>query len=209
MSEAYRQAIPVALRERIAGHVDRSEARGYPPSTLADERAYLVYSTDALFAYYLAEDGAVYELDMDSSRSAYLVTSERTIREVYTRAAADDPALAGLLEVGIVERVSPEVALLEGFHAGVHPWDRKTETREQAIRRHLLYFAERIEEPGPAYVVQRIPGDAFAELHLVGEELQLHANHRVETIVRGDVLKALRSAELPATIMAVERMLTN
>ncbi len=208
----FAQPLPVALRERIAVHVDRAlaQARTYPPEGLADERAFLVYATDALFAYYLGEDGAVYELDMDSSRGAMLETSAATIREVYEQAVTRHPELAGLREVAIVERVAPLDGLIQGFHAGVHTWDPKTETRTQAIERHARYFADRLEGDGPAYVVQRVPGDAYAELHLVGDELQLRVNGRSELVARGtraELAATLRSANIADVILAVEQML--
>jgi len=81
-------AIPPHVRTRIEALVDAelAQAQRYPPTALARERAVLVYSTEALFAYYLGADGAVYELDMDSSRSAEATTDAATIREVYAKA---------------------------------------------------------------------------------------------------------------------------
>jgi hypothetical protein len=210
------QALPRAVRDRIATHVDDALARprGYPPAALADHRAVCVYSTEAMFVYYLGDDGSVYELDLDSSRSAEVVTSSTRIREVYEHAVARWPELAGLLAIPIVERVEPLAGLIEGFHAGVPPWDPKTETQAQAIARHLRYFADRVADPGPAYVVQRVPSADFVELHLVGSdpalELELHANARVETVGRGtraELVAMLRSPELPETMLALARTL--
>jgi hypothetical protein len=210
------QALPRALRDLIATHVDHALAqpRGYPPPALADERAVCVYSTEAMFVYYLGDDGSVYELDLDSSRSAEVVTGATRIREVYEHAVARWPELAALLALPIIERVEPLAGLIEGFHAGVPPWDPKSETQAHAIARHLRYFADRIAATGPAYVVQRIPSAGFVELHLVGSdpalELELHANARVETLHRGtraEVVAALRSPDLPETIIALERAL--
>lgn len=82
--------ISAAVRSKIDALVDTAlkEPHRYPPAALARERAIHVYSTEALFAYYLGSDGAVYELDMDSSRSAEDVTDAATIREVYAQAKA-------------------------------------------------------------------------------------------------------------------------
>ena len=82
--------ISAAARAKLEALVDAELAheQRYPPTALARERAVLVYSTEALFAYYLGADGAVYELDMDSSRSADAVTDAATIREVYAKAKA-------------------------------------------------------------------------------------------------------------------------
>jgi hypothetical protein len=81
--------ISAAVRKKLDALVDKAlaEPHRYPPPALAAERALHVYSTEALFAYYLGSDGAVYELDMDSSRSADTVTDAATIRDVYAEAA--------------------------------------------------------------------------------------------------------------------------
>jgi hypothetical protein len=206
------QALPTALRDLIATHVDRAleHPSKYPPDALANQRAVCVHATDAMFVYYLGDDGAVYELDLDSSRGAEVVTSASTIRDVYQHAVARWPELGPLLAVPIVERVQPLAGLIKGFHAGVDPWNEKTETQEQAVARHLHYFADRSFDVGPAYVVQRIPSRGFAELHLAGNEpmleLELHTNQRVETLHRGsraEIAAKLRSAELPGVIIAL------
>ena len=216
MSTTFGQALPRALRDAIATHVDQALAqpRGYPPAALADHRAVCVHATEAMFVYYLGDDGSVYELDLDSSRSAEVVTSPGQIRDVYQHAVARWPELAPLLAISIVDRVEPLAGLIEGFHAGVPPWDAKTETQTHAIARHLHYFADRIADAGPAYVVQRVPSDGFVELHLVGSdpalELELHANARVETLYRGtraEIIAKLRSPDLPEAIIALEQTL--
>jgi len=217
MSSTFGQALPRALRDQIATRVDEALAQphaGYPPAALADHRAVCVHATDAMFVYYLGDDGSVYELDLDSSRSADVVTDRAQIRDVYQHAAARWPELAPLLAISIVERVEPRAGLIAGFHAGLPPWDPNTETPAQALARHLHYFADRIADPGPAYVVQRVPGDGVVELHLVGSdptlELELHANARVEALYRGtraEIVAKLRSPDLPEAIADLQRAL--
>jgi hypothetical protein len=92
--------IPPHLRAHIAALVDADLAAPssatYPPRALARERAVLVHTTDALFAYYLAADGTVYELDMDSSRSPEPETDPSRIADVYAKAIERWPQLRGL-----------------------------------------------------------------------------------------------------------------
>jgi len=210
----------VELSRRIAVRVDQAllESRGYPPSALAEERAYLVYSTNALYAYYLAEDGAAYSIDMDSSRGAEVIVNADVIREVYERAVEQAPELAGLLAISIVERVSPGVGLLEGFDHGVGLWN-DGEPRDTAMLRCTEYFASRVVA-NDGYVVQRLPSPpftAFLTLELVGSEpelvLELHVRAHGATTVevidhgtRTEIAKRLRSPKLPELIIELERV---
>jgi hypothetical protein len=214
------QAVSVELSQRIAARVDQALARprGYPPSALGAERAFHVYSTDALYAYYLAEDGATYEIDMDSSRGAEVIVNAAMIRTVYEHAVEQFAELAELLAITIVERVSPEVGLLEGFEAGVGLWNAATETREVAIARCATYFATRVLARD-GYVVQRLPSPpntTFLTLELVGTDpelvLELHVTANGATTIevvhqgtRTEIAAALRSPQLPALIVALER----
>ena len=59
-------------------------------------RSLLIYSTEALFAYYLAPDGVAYELDLDRSPRYERIESVDTIREVYAKAAERFPELSAL-----------------------------------------------------------------------------------------------------------------
>jgi hypothetical protein len=215
------QPISVALRDRIAARVEqaRGRGRGYPPDALDTANAVLVYATEAMFAYYLGDDGAVYVMDMDTSRGAEVATSVSTIREVYARAIDQFPELGELREVAVVERVDPQVGLLEGFHANVGLWNEAGEPRELAIARCARYFARRLHEPGPAYVVQRLPSPAngtFLTLELAGTEpvleLELHVVWRgattIELVQRGtrDAIAArLCADDLASTVIALEQ----
>ncbi len=76
--------------------LDRSGV--YPPRAIADPPALLVHATPALLAYYLGPDGAVYELDLDSTRGPVRVSAASTIREVYEAAVAEHPELHELVE---------------------------------------------------------------------------------------------------------------
>ena len=216
------QPISLALRDRIAARVDEGRRRGggYPPDALAEVDAVLVYETSAMFAYYLGDDGAAYELDLDSSRSAEVVTSVSTTREVYEQAIEKWPELVELRDVELVDRVAPDVGLLQGFDSGVGLWNEQAEPREVAITRCTRYFAQRIEGEGPAYVVQRLPSPpngTFLTLELAGFEppfeLELHVAWRgarhVELVHRGsraEIVAWLRAADCASIVIALEQV---
>ena len=93
------------IRERIAEGVKRHEQlvaakqslADWPRSAWVDPPALLIYCTDAMLAYYLGPDGTVYVHDMDRFAQAVdEVGNAETIREVYERAGAKFPELAGL-----------------------------------------------------------------------------------------------------------------
>jgi len=67
-------------------------------------RRLLVYATVALYEYYLAPDGTVFDRDLDSLRSAEPVDSVDEIREAYAEAAKRYPTLAAL---ATIEPVAP------------------------------------------------------------------------------------------------------
>jgi hypothetical protein len=64
------------------------------------ERRLSVYSTRALYEYFLAPDGTVFERDHDSSRGAVPVEDATLVRVVYAVAATKWPRLASLVEHG-------------------------------------------------------------------------------------------------------------
>ena len=219
---AFSQPVSIELRDRIAVHVVRAlEDPGfYPPRALAGKRAVLVYATETLYAYYLGEDGAVYVEDMDHMRGPEVTTSVSTIREVYERACADWPELAALLDIDIIDRVDPDVALAEGFDERVGIWNEKTEPREVAIARCTNHFARRMPDPGPAYVVQRLPSPpntTFLTLEIVGfgmeVDLEFHITwldkkRTVELLHRGTreaIAARLRAPDFIESLLALER----
>ena len=86
--------LTAAIEALIARELPHSDWRD--DRALASPRALRIYSTSALYSYYLAPDGTVYERDLDSSRGAEAVDSRDVIRETYAKAAALFPELAGL-----------------------------------------------------------------------------------------------------------------
>jgi hypothetical protein len=67
-------------------------------------RRLFIYATSALYEYYLAPDGTVFERDLDSSRSAEPVEIIDDIRATYVEAAKRYPTLAAL---ATIEPVAP------------------------------------------------------------------------------------------------------
>lgn len=85
-----------ALIVRALPHVDWADrpAAEHP-------RSLRVHATAALYAYYLAPDGTVYELDLDRTPRFERVASASTVREVYAEAAKQFPELAALDDAGL------------------------------------------------------------------------------------------------------------
>lgn len=59
-----------------------------------------IYATSALYEYFLAPDGTVFEQDHDSVRSPEPVDNPSTVRVVYAVAARKFPSLAALAFAG-------------------------------------------------------------------------------------------------------------
>ena len=70
-------------------------------------RRLLIYATVALYEYYLAPDGTVFERDLDSLRSAEPLESIDEIRAAYAEAAKRYPTLAALATIEPV--VPPQI----------------------------------------------------------------------------------------------------
>ncbi len=73
-------------------------------------RRLLIYATIALYEYYLAPDGTVFERDLDSLRSAEPVDSVDAIREAYAEAAKRYPTLAALATIELAAPSAKPVA---------------------------------------------------------------------------------------------------
>ena len=93
------------MTPELTARIDALIARELPNANwshkpaIEDPRALLVMSTEALFAYYLAPDGTVYELDLDRSPRYEKVESAERVAEVYAAAARKFPELAALVSV--------------------------------------------------------------------------------------------------------------
>jgi len=101
VSPAQSQWIRERIAEGVKRHADLVAARqalaDWPRGAWEDPPALLVYCTDAMFAYYLGPDGTVYVHDLDRfAQEVDAVDNTETIREVYERAGAKFPELAGL-----------------------------------------------------------------------------------------------------------------
>jgi len=93
VTPAQAKRIGELVEQELRTHTSMTWPRRADPDT----RALLVYSTDALFAYYLDAEGVVYELDMDRFLGhLQRVTDSAKIREVYTQAVARYPELGTL-----------------------------------------------------------------------------------------------------------------
>lgn len=215
------QRLPLDLCDRIARRVDEAltTVSSYPPDALDRQRAIFTHISPAMFAYYLGEDGTAYELDLDAVRSAYVITSIASIREVYERAIERFPELAALRDVDLVERVAPDECLVGAFHDGVHVWMAEREPREPALARFAAYFARRMEAAGARFVYLPMPSHGYTTLHLVGDDpdlqLELHvleagAEH-VEVLCHGTratICATLRAPTFPETLIALEAALS-
>lgn len=212
----FAQRLPLALRDEIG-----KLARPGPGSLLSRTPTVFIYASSAMYEYYLGEDGAAYERDMDKFDNTRVLTYESSLREVYREAIARYPQLAALADIQIVERDDPDTALLGAFHRGVETWspERTGESREAAIARWTAYFATRMEEPGPAFVYLPIPdpSDRYTTLHLHGDEPELELELQVvkdtersaEIAHRGhraSVIAFLRSPQIGETLIGVEEL---
>jgi len=71
----------------------------WPRSAWDKPPALLVYATEAMFAYYLAADGRVYQYDMDRfAPELDEITNAEMVREIYAKAREVFPALADLAD---------------------------------------------------------------------------------------------------------------
>jgi len=85
------------ITRELAEAIEALIVRALPRSGAnEDPRCLSIYSTEAMFEYYLAPSGLCYEVDLDRSPRFERVESVTTAREVYAHAAAKFPELAEL-----------------------------------------------------------------------------------------------------------------
>lgn len=112
-------------------------------------RRLFVYGTTAMYEYYLAADGTVFEHDLDSMRSAEPVESKSTVHEVYVEAARKYPTLAALATIDPAEITLPTGTRRP--HAVPEP---TTDDRQHS----------QLERPSIARdIVRAAPGTAFVD----------------------------------------------
>lgn len=84
------------LAAAIDALIDRYPTQSSAGAGVNAPRSLLIHATSAMYEYYLAPSGLVYERDLDSVRGLDRVTDPDMVRETYAKAAARYPELAAL-----------------------------------------------------------------------------------------------------------------